>query len=335
MTGASVDDRSFRSQPSHPQTGSTPPAPPATPGQVDGHAGLLPIDLTAGLAGPRSVAWKINREVVLLLGWGRAILLQFAHPLVAAGVAEHSTFMTNRRARLRRLRQTLRAMLDLTFGTKAEVERAAGGINAIHDRVRGVLREPTGIFPAGTPYSAHDPALLAWVHATLLDTFPLTYELFVGPLTPEEKDRYCVEASGLEPLLGIPSGQLPRSTAELHRYLDEMLGSGQIAVGETARHLARELLHPPLPLWLQPLAAPLLWLARLPVIGTLPPPIREAYGLPWRPHEAAALRLMSIVLRRLLPLVPPVLRFWPKARHAARRGDPLSSEADAISAQAV
>jgi len=303
--------------------------------RLDDRASWQPIDAAPGLAGPRSVAWKINREVVLLLGWGRAILLQFAHPLVAAGVAEHSTFMTNRRARLRRLYETLRAMLDLTFGTRAEVERAAGGINAIHDRVRGVLREPTGIFPAGTPYSAHDPALLAWVHATLLDTFPLTYELFVGPLTPAEQDRYCVEASGLEPLLGIPPGQLPRSTAELNRYLDQMFSSGQIAVGETARHLARELLYPPVPFWLQPLAAPLLWLARLPVIGTLPPQIREAYGLPWRPHEAAALRLMSLLLRRLLPFVPPALRYWPAARRAMRRGDSFAGKADALSAETV
>src|SRR5579884_1162934 len=105
------------------------------------------------------VAWKINREVALVLGSGLAILQQFAHPLVAAGVAEHSTFSSSTRKRLRRLHRTLSAMLALTFGTDAEALRAARGINGLHDRVHGRLREATPAYPAGTPYDAHDPAL--------------------------------------------------------------------------------------------------------------------------------------------------------------------------------
>jgi len=41
---------------------------------------------------PLTVSRRINAERLALLGWSRAILLQFAHPLVAAGVADHSTF---------------------------------------------------------------------------------------------------------------------------------------------------------------------------------------------------------------------------------------------------
>ena len=160
-------------------------------------------------------AWRLHREVVVLAGWGRAILLQLAHPLVAQGVADHSGFARDRRGRVRRLERTLRAMLALTFGSAEEALEAAAAINTIHDRVNGRLREGTGQFGAGTEYSAHDPALLAWVHATLVDTFLLTYERFVAPLSPLERDRYCREAGGTAPLLGIPPDALPRSADEL------------------------------------------------------------------------------------------------------------------------
>ena len=279
--------------------------------------------LPAAEAWPRAVAWKINSEIVLLLGWARAILLQFAHPLVAAGVAEHSQFITQPHGRVKRLRQTLRAMLKLTFGTMEEVEAAARGINEIHDYVQGELREPVGPFPAGTRYSAHDPELLRWVHATLLDTFPLTYERFIGALTPEEKDQYCYEASGMAPLLGAPAGYFPASMAELRAYMDRMYAGGHIVVTETARRLSRELISPPLPggllLPLGLALRPLLWLAQLPAIGLLPPAIREAYGFSWGPRHQAALEVLSRVIRILVRLLPPQVRYWPAARAARLR----------------
>src|SRR2546428_3358008 len=120
---------------------------------------------------PAPMTWRLHREVVLLDGWGRAILLQLAHPLVAQGVADHSGFATQRRGHVKRLKRTLRAMLALTFGTPEEAEKAAAGINRIHDRVHGRLAQAAGAFAPGTPYSAHDPALLAWVHVTLIDSF--------------------------------------------------------------------------------------------------------------------------------------------------------------------
>ncbi len=268
----------------------------------------------AGAAPPgraaQPVARRLHREVVLLAGWGRAILLQIAHPLVAQGVAEHSGFLRDRRSPWARLARTVDAMLAFTFGTPEEAARAAAGINAIHDRVRGRLREPQGGFPAGTAYTATDPALLRWVHATLVDSSLLAYELYVGPLTPEERGRYCAEASAIEPLLRIPAGFLPRSTEELRRYLTGMLASGEIAVTDTARALAREIVSPPVPRLLAPLVA----LARLPTIGLLPPAVREAYGFRWDARREAALRRSARLARALLPLVPPPLRYWPAAR---------------------
>jgi uncharacterized protein (DUF2236 family) len=262
-----------------------------------------------------SVSRRINREVVLLLGWGPAILCQLAHPLVAAGVADHSSFRAHPRVRVRRFRGTLRAMLALTFGGPDEVARAAAGINAIHDRVHGRLRRPAGRFGTGAAYSAHDPELLRWVHATMLDLMLRTFEQYVGQLTVGEKDSYCMEASGVEPLLGIPQGFLPASTAELQEYMETMLASDQIVVTPKARMLAREVLSPPLLAF----ARPLLWVAQLATVGLLPPTIRAAYGFRWNSRREAAHRLCAGLTRHLLALTPPLIRHWPAARHAESR----------------
>jgi uncharacterized protein (DUF2236 family) len=253
--------------------------------------------------------------VILVTGWGRAILLQLAHPLVAQGVAEHSGFMIETGGRLWRLRRTVDAMLALTFGPAEDAASAARRINAIHDRVHGRLAEPIGPFPAGHAYSAHDPALLTWVHATLVESSLLTYELLVGPLAPEERDRYCLEASGIEAALGIPRGHLPRDVAALRGYLDRMLRSGEIAVGDTARRLAAAVIAPPLP----PPARPLFALGRLLTAGLLPPPVRAAYGLSWSPARERVLGLAALGVRLGLPAVPPRLRYWARARQALRR----------------
>lgn len=248
--------------------------------------------------------------MMVVAGWGRAILLQLAHPLVAAGVDQHSGFRGSLTASFRRLRSTVGAMLTLTFGTEEEVISAAAGINCIHDRVSGRLRESTGVFPSGETYSAHDPELLRWVHATLLDSVPLTYELLVGPLTDDERDRYLVEAAVMEPLLDIPRGSLPRNRNELDAYMRETLRSGGIAISEGSRALARAVLFPPR--W------QLLWPAFRPVqlitIGLLPPPVRDAYGFEWSSRDARALSRWTRALRLLRRVLPPVALEWPSAR---------------------
>jgi uncharacterized protein (DUF2236 family) len=266
--------------------------------------------LSSSPAGAESVAWRLHSEVVLLAGWGRAILLQLAHPLIAEGVAAHSGFRSGRR--LPRLARTLRAMLTLTFGAPDEVARVARTINGIHDRVHGTLPTAAGTFAAGRRYSAHDPALLAWVQATLVDSLLSTYELFVAPLTSEERDRYCDESCAIESLLGMPPGYLPRSTGELRAYLEGELASGRIAVTDTARTLARDILYPPAYV----VGRPLLALGRLPTIGLLPTEIRRGYGLAWGPTRERALRGVAALSRGLLPVLPSAVRYWPAARRA-------------------
>jgi len=260
-------------------------------------------------AGPDSVTWKVNREAIVIAGWGRAILLQLAHPAVAAGVHGHSSFRGSLRSSLRRLRSTVGAMLSLTFGDTEQMIGTAAGINAIHDRVGGRRDEGTG-----EAYSAHDPDLQRWVHATLLESIPLTYELLVGPLTLRERDRYCTEAAIMEPLLGLPAGWLPRDSAQLDAYMRETLAGGSIVVTDTSRALARAVLFPPR--WY--VAWPAFRATQLLTIGSLPPSIRQAYGFAWRARDARALARWTALLRTSLRLLPSLAREWPMARRRDR-----------------
>lgn len=267
--------------------------------------------------GTHSVGRKLQREMILLLAWGPAILLQLAHPLVARGIADHSAFRRESRGHMRRFSHTVGAMLQLCFGTEEEALAVLARINAIHDRVKGELPAAAGAFAAGTPYSAHDPALLAWVHATLLEMNVRVYELYVNPLSPEEKDRYCAEATAIEARLGIPHGTLPRNFGELGRYMDAMLSSGEISVTDTARTLARSILYPERPR----IAEPLLSVVRLTTAGLLPPMIRDGYGLSWSPRKQAMLALSARLIRNVLRVTPRIVRHWPAARRADRRGE--------------
>jgi uncharacterized protein (DUF2236 family) len=257
------------------------------------------------------VGRKINREGVVLLGWGRAILLQLAHPLVAAGVQDFSHFDQTAGGYVRRVRRTVGGMLQITFGSPDEARRTIERINAIHREVHGTLAQAVGPFPAGTPYSATDPDLLLWVHATLLDSMMLTYEALVAPLRGEERDRFCLEAAETGRLLGIPAERLPISAAALKDYLDRMYASGAIVVGPDARALADGLFAPPL----GP-ATRLFRITRLVTTGLLPEPVRAGYGLPWDARHARAFDRTMRLIWRVRRLLPPLLREWPMARAA-------------------
>lgn len=264
--------------------------------------------------GPGSASWTINAERIVVLAWPRAILLQFAHPLVAAGVAAHSTFRTHPFSPLARLHGTVRAMLDLTFGEDAAAEAAAARINRIHDRVHGQLAERVGRYPAGMPYSAHDPALLAWVQITLLESMPLAFEHLVGPLAAGVKDAYCTEARDAAAMLGIPADMLPGSYADVQAEVAARLEDGTLVVGPEARSLARDILNPRM--------GPIAWPGSRQVsrftTGLLPPALREAYGLDWTTRDAEAFDAWTRRVRRLGSRVPRRVRTWGAARVTSR-----------------
>jgi uncharacterized protein (DUF2236 family) len=256
---------------------------------------------------------RVNAERIVLLGWGRAILLQLAHPLVAAGVDDHSTFRERPWSPATRLHHTVRAMLALTFGDDAAREHTLEGIRTIHRRVNGTLREKAGRFPAGTPYSAEDPELVLWVHATLLDSIPLVYDLLVSPMADRDRDIYCAEAAPVAVALGAKPDDVPRSWSAARAYLDRECAGGSIAVSAQARRVARLVLAPPI----APLIAPVAWLNRTVTLGLLPPHIREEYGFAWHDREERALGRIVAVTRAVRRATPERLALWPEAR---RRG---------------
>lgn len=257
-----------------------------------------------------AVSRRVNAERMVLLGWSRAILLQLAHPLVAAGVAEHSTFREGRTAAAARLHHTVHAMLALTFGDDRAHTAAMAGIRDVHRRVHGRLPVAVGVFPAGTPYSAEDPELVLWVHATLLESIPLIYERIIVPLTTDERDAYCAEAAPVALELGARDTDVPRTWEATRRYLDRMYASGAVAVSPQARELAVAVLWPRF----TPILSPLAGVNRLVTIGLLPESIRAQYGFSWSAARQRRLERACARLRVVRRMLPRRAALWPEAR---------------------
>lgn len=246
----------------------------------------------------------------MLLGWGRAILLQLAHPLIAAGVHEHSVFRARPWSAASRLHATVRAMLALTFGTDAEREHALHGIRAIHRRVNGRLPTAVGPFPAGAPYSAEDPELVLWVHLTLLDSIPLAYGTFVAPMSPSERDAYCAEAAWVAIALGARPDDVPRTWEAARLRFQQTLSSGVIAVGPQASELAVAVLAPRV----GRVVPPAVWLNRLITKALLPPDVRRQYGFAWDTRRQRTFDYAVRRIRAVRQRAPAVLAIWPEAR---------------------
>jgi uncharacterized protein (DUF2236 family) len=168
---------------------------------------------------PESVIRRVgNTLIVPLLGGGPAVLLQVAHPLVAAGVVEHSDYRSDL---WRRLVRTLQALYLIVYGTRQEAEQAAATVKAVHAHVHGVTRQALGRFPAGTSYSASQPELMLWVHATLVQASLTAYERFVEELSPEEEERYYQEMALVARIFGAPASVIPGSFGDFPGVLPQ------------------------------------------------------------------------------------------------------------------
>jgi len=246
----------------------------------------------AGLFREDSITRRVNRENILLLGGGRALLMQLAHPKVAAGVDEHSDFRAHP---IRRLRRTIRMTMAIVFGDRVTALAAARRVNQVHARVQG------------GDYRALDPDLLLWVYATLADTALVTYETFVKRLLPHERESFHEEFKLLGELLGIPRERFPSTVRQFDEYLQAMVSSGPVRVDDRARELAAQVMHPRVRLMRGPVMLPL----NVVTTGLLTPPLREQYGLPWGRGQQRAYRLAVAVVPRVIALTPPLLRVWP------------------------
>lgn len=260
-----------------------------------------------GLFSADSALRRVNREAVLLLAGPRALLLQLAHPLVAAGVGEHSDFL---RDPLGRLFRTLDRTLGIVFGSRTHAEACVDAINAVHARVRGRLVEGTVAFPAGTPYDARDPELLLWVHATLIDSALVAYERLVAPLDPRAREAFVAESGDVAVLLGVPEARVPRSAATFDAYVADMLDGPLLEPTPTARRLADAVIHPPLR-WLPRAAGDV---ASVLTLALVPADLRARYGFAWGPVRERIAGAAFRTLRASLPLLPRQLRELPHAR---------------------
>jgi uncharacterized protein (DUF2236 family) len=269
---------------------------------------MTPPDVE-GLYGPRSEAWRLNREAMLLLGAGpRALLLQLAHPLVAAGVEEHSDFRTDP---WRRLQGTLRSYLAIVYGTTTAARAEIRRLNGLHRSI------------AGAGYTARDPDLSLWVHATLVDTTIAAYDAWLEPLPRDRRAQYYAETLPIGRAFGIPEDRLPADIDMFEAYVGSMLGpGGPVRVSPVARELAHAVLHPPLGPVLPALAAvpPRFYAWTLwPSIGLLPASVRADYGFSWGAFERAVAAWLVAAWRAWRPLLPVSFRQMPQALAADRR----------------
>ncbi len=266
----------------------------------------------AGYYGPGSVTWRVDREAVLLLGGSRAVLMQLAHPLVAAGVSDHSAYRTDPFGRFRRTFDLTQAIV---FGTRTEARQAAQTINQRHQNVRGALDTDAGSFASGAAYQARDPDLLLWVHATLIDTILMIYSLLVAPLSPAEQEQFYLESLQTARLVGLSPDRCPPTLDAFQEYMRAMLSSDRLAVTPAAKELAALVLHPPK----LPVAWPLFEATANITTGLLPPRLREMFGYRWGRGQQVLFAGWVGATRRTLRMLPPLLREFPQARAAEQR----------------
>jgi uncharacterized protein (DUF2236 family) len=255
---------------------------------------------------PDSAIRRIGNRSVLMLGGPRALLLQAAHPLVAAGIVDHSRFADKPWERLAR---TMTALYTIVFGTRAEADRVGAVVQAVHASVRGRLREDVGAFAAGTRYAASDPEPMLWVHGTLVDTGIAMHEAYIGPLARDEREAFYRDMSVVARVFGVPESVLPRTLVEFGELRRVLLGKGHLAVGSDARIVAATVLDPPAPLALRPGLRAL----ALAGLALLPEDVQELYGLRLDLARRAVFAAGRDSLRRLaLPRALPGV--WSRGR---------------------
>jgi uncharacterized protein (DUF2236 family) len=278
-----------------------------------------------GYFGPDSISWRVHREVTVLFGGARAVLMQAAHPLVIAGARETGFYERNP---WRRLQRTLVLTYTITFGTRAEAEAAADRINDVHERIRGVDPE------TGLPYDALDPELLLYVHACLIESALLFERLTIGELDDRGRQRFHEEQMLVAEMVRIPRDVIPPTVGELRGFLRDVEASGALRVTAAARRVAALFHDPPPEAEWRPVLAGVSRLA----FGTLPPTLREGYGVRLTSSRRAAMRVAFAALRAFHPLIPPRYRYiepYQEWRAGRRGGEPGSRVAAARRAAGI
>jgi uncharacterized protein (DUF2236 family) len=159
-----------------------------------------------GFFGPASVTWRVAGDLGRSVAGLRALMLQALHPLAMAGVDQHSNWRSDP---VGRLAATSGYLATISFGDRVAAERAAARVRSVHEHITGTDTI------TGRPYAASDPALLLWVHATLVESGIVAAGSFGTPLSAGDGDRYVAEMAAAAELIGIPAGLAPASLASL------------------------------------------------------------------------------------------------------------------------
>ena len=266
-----------------------------------------------------------QRAVGLLYGQ-RALMIGALHPLAFTGTIEHT------RGRLKpfaRLAHTGKAFEAIFFGTRAEADRTLEWVHGLHHKVRGELAEDAGATPAGTAYSAFDPELMLWTMAVIADSGRFFYERLVRELSESEREALWRDYVLFGELFGMPRDAAPSTHREFRAWWDETLASERMHLTDGARYVGyATAFEIPLP----GIYAPAKRIHDLIMLGSLPPRVRELYGLDWTPARALAFQAATLAARRSRPMVPRVVRRGSNAdaydlvarteRRRIDRGDP-------------
>lgn len=260
----------------------------------------------AGYFGPDSITWEVNRELTVLFGGARALLMHAAHPLIAAGARQTAMYSRDPWARLMR---TLSLQSTVTFGSRAQADEAAATINRLHTRVNGI--DPV----TGEHYDALDHELLLWVHAALEVSSLYFFERTVRRLDPVERQRYHAESLTAAELILLPAEEVPATITELEEYVAKMVASDRMMFTDVSADIADIISSGPVPRGVK-------WMwgfISFASFGTLPEPLKSLYGVKWGPWRQRWLDVNLRFLGLIRPLLPHRVRLIGPAREAERR----------------
>jgi len=270
------------------------------------------------LLGPQSLTWHMTKERALLVGGGRALMLQACHEMVGAGVHQHSAFQTDP---WRRLRRTSDFYLSLVYAKQSDIPALNQWLDRAHQGVQGKS-------PSGKTYHANQIDLMLWVQATLADSVAWAWQQIWGPLRDDQLERYWQEQKIIGQAIGVQMQDLPEEWPGFQQWMKEQSqGLSKTPAGEAVMSHLQDL----------PVALPgipsLLWDASLPlsrslsrqaIAAGLPEHLREQFDLSWGPAEQKRWEQTCRRLGMVLKITPPPLKHSHHARRALKtHGSPI------------
>jgi uncharacterized protein (DUF2236 family) len=260
-----------------------------------------------GYFGPQSMMWKVNKEITVLFGGARALLMHAAHPLIAAGARQTSFYQ---RDPWKRLIRTLSLQNALTFGTKQEADESANRINKLHEVIKGKDEVSGGI------YDALDHEQLLWVHACLQISSIYFYELTVKKLTDEEKNQYHLENIKAAEMCLVDRSIIPETHDGLKEWvMQKSRQKDYLMTTDVAEDVKDIIAGGPVPAHIKPVWPFIAFTA----FNTLPSEFKKIYGINESKTKNLILAFNLKLLKIMRPFLPPFFRLIAPARWAKQR----------------